>query len=185
MHTQVSNASNHAQQIIYLHYVRLCTRSTITWANAYRLQEADHSRRCAERIQVHCRLYHWCITPPPLAHIPFGLIRRNVERINTFHPTPEKPFVLGLPTGSSPVLIYQQLVQRHKAGEISFRNVVTFNMVRPIDPAGGGCSLAWRSRTAAWRRNDDRPGGRTSMSAYRANTLRATTASCTSTFSRM
>ncbi|KAF1842492.1 glucosamine-6-phosphate deaminase [Cucurbitaria berberidis CBS 394.84] len=51
-----------------------------------------------------------------------------IERINAFSPTSERPFVLGLPTGSSPVLIYQHLVQRHKAGEISFRNVVTFNM---------------------------------------------------------
>ncbi|KAF1837291.1 glucosamine-6-phosphate isomerase [Decorospora gaudefroyi] len=51
-----------------------------------------------------------------------------IERINAFHPTPERPFVLGLPTGSSPVLVYQHLVQRHKAGQISFRNVVTFNM---------------------------------------------------------
>ena len=25
-----------------------------------------------------------------------------IERINAFKPTPEKPFVLGLPTGSSP-----------------------------------------------------------------------------------
>ncbi|KAF5006593.1 hypothetical protein F66182_15816, partial [Fusarium sp. NRRL 66182] len=49
-------------------------------------------------------------------------------RINSFNPTPEKPFVLGLPTGSSPEIIYRILVQRHKAGEISFRNVVTFNM---------------------------------------------------------
>lgn len=51
-----------------------------------------------------------------------------IERINAFNPTPEKPFVLGLPTGSSPVLVYQYLVQRHKAGQVSFRNVVTFNM---------------------------------------------------------
>ncbi|KAF2019717.1 glucosamine-6-phosphate deaminase [Aaosphaeria arxii CBS 175.79] len=51
-----------------------------------------------------------------------------IERINAFNPTPTKPFVLGLPTGSSPILIYQHLVQRHKAGAISFRNVVTFNM---------------------------------------------------------
>ncbi|PVI01386.1 glucosamine-6-phosphate deaminase [Periconia macrospinosa] len=51
-----------------------------------------------------------------------------IERIKTFNPTPERPFVLGLPTGSSPILIYQNLVQRHKAGEISFRHVVTFNM---------------------------------------------------------
>ncbi|KAL6705742.1 Glucosamine-6-phosphate isomerase (Glucosamine-6-phosphate deaminase) (GNPDA) (GlcN6P deaminase) [Coniothyrium glycines] len=51
-----------------------------------------------------------------------------IERIKAYNPTSEKPFVLGLPTGSSPVLVYQHLVQRHKAGEISFRNVVTFNM---------------------------------------------------------
>ncbi|KAF2761390.1 glucosamine-6-phosphate isomerase [Pseudovirgaria hyperparasitica] len=51
-----------------------------------------------------------------------------IERILTFEPTPQKPFVLGLPTGSSPILIYKSLVARHKAGDISFRNVVTFNM---------------------------------------------------------
>ncbi|CAI6340590.1 unnamed protein product [Periconia digitata] len=51
-----------------------------------------------------------------------------IERIKSFNPSPARPFVLGLPTGSSPVLIYQNLVQRHKAGEISFRHVVTFNM---------------------------------------------------------
>jgi glucosamine-6-phosphate deaminase len=50
-------------------------------------------------------------------------------RIQNFNPTPEKPFVLGLPTGSSPEIIYRILVQKYKAGEISFRNVVTFNMV--------------------------------------------------------
>ncbi|KAL5115766.1 Glucosamine-6-phosphate isomerase (Glucosamine-6-phosphate deaminase) (GNPDA) (GlcN6P deaminase) [Pleosporales sp. CAS-2024a] len=51
-----------------------------------------------------------------------------LQRIKAFDPTPQRPFVLGLPTGSSPVLIYEKLVQRHKAGEISFRNVITFNM---------------------------------------------------------
>jgi glucosamine-6-phosphate deaminase len=51
-----------------------------------------------------------------------------IERIKAFNPTPERRFVLGLPTGSSPVLIYEHLVQRHKAGQVSFRNVVTFNM---------------------------------------------------------
>lgn len=39
--------------------------------------------------------------------------------------------MLGLPTGSSPEIIYKILVQRHRAGEISFKNVVTFNMVIP------------------------------------------------------
>ncbi|KAL0265217.1 Glucosamine-6-phosphate isomerase (Glucosamine-6-phosphate deaminase) (GNPDA) (GlcN6P deaminase) [Diplodia seriata] len=51
-----------------------------------------------------------------------------VERIKAFEPTPEKPFVLGLPTGSSPEIIYKLLVQKYKNGDVSFRNVVTFNM---------------------------------------------------------
>ncbi|KIX04130.1 glucosamine-6-phosphate deaminase [Rhinocladiella mackenziei CBS 650.93] len=54
--------------------------------------------------------------------------RYIINRINTFGSTPERPFVLGLPTGSSPEMIYKYLVQAHKAGEISFANVVTFNM---------------------------------------------------------
>jgi len=52
------------------------------------------------------------------------------ERINEFRPTPDRPFVLGLPTGSSPEVVYKYLVQYHKQGKISFQNVVTFNMVR-------------------------------------------------------
>jgi glucosamine-6-phosphate deaminase len=54
------------------------------------------------------------------------------DRIRAFAPTPEHPFILGLPTGSSPVQIYKILVEKFKAGEISFENVVTFNMVRPV-----------------------------------------------------
>ena len=52
-----------------------------------------------------------------------------IRRIQEFDPTPEKPFVLGLPTGSSPETIYKILVREHKAGIISFKNVITFNMV--------------------------------------------------------
>ena len=40
----------------------------------------------------------------------------------------DRPFVLGLPTGSSPIGVYKELVRMNKAGEISFANVVTFNM---------------------------------------------------------
>ena len=39
-----------------------------------------------------------------------------------------KPFVLGLPTGSSPLGVYKRLAEMNKAGEVSFKNVVTFNM---------------------------------------------------------
>ncbi|OAR00829.1 hypothetical protein LLEC1_03799 [Akanthomyces lecanii] len=51
-----------------------------------------------------------------------------VDRINAYKPTPQNPFVLGLPTGSSPLGVYKALVDKYKAGEISFENVVTFNM---------------------------------------------------------
>ena len=51
-----------------------------------------------------------------------------VERIKAFKPTAKKPFILGLPTGSTPIGTYRELVKLHKAGKISFKNVVTFNM---------------------------------------------------------
>ena len=50
------------------------------------------------------------------------------RRINEAAPTASHPFVLGLPTGSSPLGMYKHLVRLHKEGELSFRNVVTFNM---------------------------------------------------------
>jgi len=49
-------------------------------------------------------------------------------KINAFNPTPEKPFVMGLPTGSSPVGTYAELIELVKHGNLSFENVVTFNM---------------------------------------------------------
>ncbi|MDR1344511.1 MAG: glucosamine-6-phosphate deaminase [Tannerellaceae bacterium] len=48
--------------------------------------------------------------------------------IRKANPSKEKPFVLGLPTGSSPLGMYGKLVELHKQGSISFRHVVTFNM---------------------------------------------------------
>lgn len=36
--------------------------------------------------------------------------------------------VLGLATGSSPLGIYRELIRLHKNGELSFKNVVTFNL---------------------------------------------------------
>ncbi|MHC4072687.1 MAG: glucosamine-6-phosphate deaminase [Planctomycetota bacterium] len=51
-----------------------------------------------------------------------------VKSINEFGPTKEKPFVLGLPTGSSPLGVYKELVELNRKGTVSFENVVTFNM---------------------------------------------------------
>ncbi|TKI05461.1 glucosamine-6-phosphate deaminase [Martelella alba] len=54
--------------------------------------------------------------------------RHIVNRINAFKPTADRPFVLGLPTGSTPLEAYKYLIEMHKAGQVSFKNVVTFNM---------------------------------------------------------
>ena len=51
-----------------------------------------------------------------------------VYRIKTFRPTADKPFVLGLPTGSSPLGTYRELIRQCQEGKVSFKNVVTFNM---------------------------------------------------------
>ena len=54
--------------------------------------------------------------------------RYIADRINTFVPTAERPFVLGLPTGGTPVPVYQELIKFYKEGLLSFAHVVTFNM---------------------------------------------------------
>jgi len=38
------------------------------------------------------------------------------------------PFILGLPTGSSPLGVYKELISLNQKGKVSFINVVTFNM---------------------------------------------------------
>jgi len=48
--------------------------------------------------------------------------------INRFKPTAKKPFVLGLPTGSSPLGMYKELIKLNRLKKVSFANVVTFNM---------------------------------------------------------
>ena len=50
------------------------------------------------------------------------------KKINDFKPTAEKPFVLGLPTGGTPLGTYKELINLYKRGVVSFQNVVTFNM---------------------------------------------------------
>ena len=50
------------------------------------------------------------------------------KKILRFNPTPDKPFVLGLPTGSTPIETYKELINLNKEGVISFENVITFNM---------------------------------------------------------
>lgn len=54
--------------------------------------------------------------------------RYIVDRILRHQATSDKPFVLGLPTGSTPLSTYKELIALHKAGKVSFKNVITFNM---------------------------------------------------------
>jgi len=48
------------------------------------------------------------------------------DKINTYKK--DKPFILGLPTGSSPLGIYSEFIKMNKEGKLSFKNVRSFNM---------------------------------------------------------
>ncbi len=49
-------------------------------------------------------------------------------RIIEYKPDKKKPFVLGLPTGSSPIGMYKELIKLYKKKVVSFEYVTTFNM---------------------------------------------------------
>ena len=50
------------------------------------------------------------------------------DKIIKAAPDCNKPFVLGLPTGSTPLGVYKRLIELNQKGIISFKNVITFNM---------------------------------------------------------
>jgi len=52
-------------------------------------------------------------------------VARSITR---FQPTADNPYVLGLPTGSSPLGMYAELIRLNKENKVSFAHVVTFNM---------------------------------------------------------
>lgn len=54
--------------------------------------------------------------------------RYIVSKIKEKAARTDKPFVLGLPTGSTPIGTYNELIRMYKEGEVSFKNVITFNM---------------------------------------------------------
>jgi glucosamine-6-phosphate deaminase len=89
------------------------------------------------------------------------IVQPDYERVSTWtanyvaakilamRPTAERPFALGLPTGSSPVGTYKELAALHKKGRLSFKNVVTFNMDEyvglPKDHPESYHSFMWRN----------------------------------------
>lgn len=50
------------------------------------------------------------------------------KKIRDFNPTESNPFVLCLPTGSTPTMMYDELVKLYKQGLLSFKHVITFNL---------------------------------------------------------
>ena len=68
------------------------------------------------------------IIEPDYENVSTWAARYVAKRINETHPTAEKPFKLGCPTGSSPLGMYRELIAMNKAGKVSFENVITFNM---------------------------------------------------------
>ena len=50
------------------------------------------------------------------------------DKIKKHNPTKSNPFVLGLPTGSTPLEMYHQLIKLNQQKLVSFKHVVTFNM---------------------------------------------------------
>jgi glucosamine-6-phosphate deaminase len=71
------------------------------------------------------------------------------KKINSFNPSEQKPFVLGLPTGSSPLGMYRELIKIYQAKKVSFKNVVTFNMDEyvkiPVDHPESYHSFMWNN----------------------------------------
>lgn len=58
-------------------------------------------------------------------------------RIKQYRPSPKRPFVLGLPSGSTPLGLFEYLAQYYKEGKISFENVVFFGMTEYVGIGAG------------------------------------------------
>ena len=54
--------------------------------------------------------------------------RYIAAKINEKAARTSEPFVIGLCTGSTPIETYAELIRMVKAGEVSFKNVISFNM---------------------------------------------------------
>lgn len=68
------------------------------------------------------------VIQPDYDHMARWTANYIARKIELFNPVPEKPFILGLPTGSSPLGVYNELISLYKLGKVSFKNVLTFNM---------------------------------------------------------
>ena len=56
------------------------------------------------------------------------LVAEEIKKLIEKNNKKNKKTVLGLATGSSPVGVYNQLIDFHKNDKLSFKNVVTYNL---------------------------------------------------------
>jgi glucosamine-6-phosphate deaminase len=68
------------------------------------------------------------IIEPTAAEVAQWTARYIAAKINRNNRSGSQPFVLGLPTGASPIGTYVELVKLYREGKVSFKNVITFNM---------------------------------------------------------
>jgi len=68
------------------------------------------------------------IIQPDYGHLAKWTASYIARKIELFRPAAGKPFVLGLPTGSSPLGVYSELISLYKLGKVTFKHVITFNM---------------------------------------------------------
>ncbi|URJ30297.1 glucosamine-6-phosphate deaminase [Candidatus Blochmannia vicinus (nom. nud.)] len=61
-------------------------------------------------------------------HVAQWVAHYVVYRINSFSPTIENPFVLGLPAGRTPIKTYKNIVSMYQSSKVSFKYVVIFTM---------------------------------------------------------
>ncbi|URJ30061.1 glucosamine-6-phosphate deaminase [Blochmannia endosymbiont of Camponotus sp.] len=61
-------------------------------------------------------------------HVAQWVANYVVYRINSFSPTIENPFILGLPAGRTPIKTYKNIVSMYQFGQVSFKYVVIFTM---------------------------------------------------------
>src|SRR5271157_3826690 len=85
-------------------------------------------------------------TPSRFEHVPVAVyptssegsvaVAREIAAFIRARRPDERPAVLGLATGSTPLSLYAELVRMHREEGLSFANVVTFNLDEyyPIQP---------------------------------------------------
>ncbi|MCU0412162.1 MAG: glucosamine-6-phosphate deaminase [Bacteroidetes bacterium] len=71
------------------------------------------------------------------------------QEILSYHPSADRPFVLGIPAGQSPIGTFQQLVSLNQQGTVSFEHVVVFGLNEfvgiPQDHPQSHYSVLWNN----------------------------------------